>query len=157
GNYFSGHSSQGSGHEFDWSFMLSASYEVDFWGKNRATAESAQLLSGASRADRDAVALTTLAGLANDYFQLLALRERVAVAQANRDAAAQVLEVVKARFDASVASPIDLATQKAAFDSAQIAISDLQQAEVEARTALAILLGQPPENFEVTGQPLDRL
>jgi outer membrane protein, multidrug efflux system len=157
GNYFSGHSSQGGGHEFDWSAMLSASYEVDFWGKNRATANSARLLAGASRADRDAIALTTLAGVANGYFQLLALRERLAVAQANRDAAQQLLEVVQARFDAKIASPIDLATQRAAFDVAQIAISDLQQLEVEARTALSILLGRAPEHFEVKGQPLDSL
>ena len=156
-NYLAGHSSQGGGHELDWSAMLSASYEVDFWGKNRATAHSARLLAGASRAERDAVALTALAGVANGYFQLLALRERLAVAQANRDAAQQLLGVVQARFDAQVASPIDLATQKAAFAVAQIAISDLQQAEVEARTALSILLGRPPEQFEVKGQPLDSL
>jgi outer membrane protein, multidrug efflux system len=156
-NYFSGHSSQGGGHEFDWSAMLSASYEADFWGKNRATADSARLLAGASRADRDAVALTALAGVANGYFHLLALRERLAVAQANRDAAEQLLGVVQARFDARVASPIDLATQKAAFAVAQIAISDLQQAEVEARTALSILLGRAPEQLEVKGQPLDSL
>jgi outer membrane protein, multidrug efflux system len=157
GNYLSGHSSQGGGHEFDWSAMLSASYEVDFWGKNRATADSARLLAGGSRAERDAVALTALAGVANGYFQLLALRERLAVAQANRDAARQLLEIVQARFDARVASPIDLATQKAAFDVAQITISDLQQAEVEAHTALSILLGRTPEQFEVKGQPLDSL
>jgi multidrug efflux system outer membrane protein len=157
GNYLSGHSSQGGGHEFDWSAMLSASYEVDFWGKNRATADSARLLAGGSRAERDAVALTALAGVANGYFQLLALRERLAVAQANRDAARQLLEIVQARFDARVASPIDLATQKAAFDVAQITISELQQAEVEARTALSILLGRAPEHFEVKGQPLDSL
>jgi multidrug efflux system outer membrane protein len=157
GNYLAGHSSQGGGHEFDWSAMLSASYEVDFWGKNRATADSARLLAGASRADRDAIALTTLAGVANGYFQLLALRERLAVAQSNRDAAKQLLEIVQARFDVGVASPIDLATQKAALDVAQIAIPDLQQAEVEARTALSILLGRPPEQFEVKGQPLDSL
>jgi NodT family efflux transporter outer membrane factor (OMF) lipoprotein len=157
GNYLSGHSSQGGGHEFDWSVMLSASYEVDFWGKNRATADSARLLAGGSRAERDAVALTALAGVANGYFQLLSLRERLAVAQANRDAARQLLEIVQARFDAQVASPIDLATQKAAFDVAQIAISDLQQAELEARTALSILLGRAPEHFEVKGQPLDSL
>ena len=156
-NYLAGHSSQGGGHEFDWSAMLSASYEVDFWGKNRATADSARLLAGASRADRDAIALTTLAGVANGYFQLLALRERLAVAQSNRDAAKQVLEVVQARFDVRVASAVDLATQKAAFAVAQISISDLQQAEAEARTALSILLGRAPEQFEVKGQPLDSL
>jgi outer membrane protein, multidrug efflux system len=156
-NYFAGHSSQGGGHELDWAAMLSASYEVDFWGKNRATAESARLLAGASRAEQDAVALTTLAGVANGYFQLLALRERLAVAQSNRDVAKQLLDVVQARFDVSMASPIDLATQKAAFDTAQIAISDLQQTEFEARTALSLLLGRVPENFELKGQPLDSL
>jgi len=156
-NYFAGHSSQGGGHELDWAAMLSASYEVDFWGKNRATAESARLLSGASRADQDAVALTTLAGVANGYFQLLALRERLAVAQSNRDVAKQLLDVVQARFDVSMASPIELATQKAAFDTAQIAITDLQQTEFEARTALSLLLGRVPENFQVQGQPLDTL
>src|SRR5205807_621861 len=127
GNYLAGHSSQGGGHELDWAVMLSASYEVDFWGKNRATANSARLLAGASRAEQDAVALTTLAGVANGYFQLLALRERLAVAQANRDAAQQLLQIVQARFDVQVASPIDLATQKAAFDVARISIVDLQQ------------------------------
>ena len=156
-NYLAGHSSQGGGHELDWAAMLSASYEIDFWGKNRATAESARLLSGASRADQDAVALTTLAGVANGYFQLLALRERLAVAQSNRDVAKQLLDVVQARFDVSMASPIELATQKAAFDTAQIAITDLQQTEFEARTALSLLLGRVPENFQVHGQPLDTL
>jgi len=155
GNYFAGHSSQGSGHEFDWSAMLSASYEVDFWGKNRAVADSARYLAGASRAEQDTVALTTLAGVANGYFQVLALSERLAIAQSNRDTARQLLAVVQARFDAAMASPIDLATQKTALDAAQIAISDLQQTQVEARTALALLLGRAPEQFEVRGQPLD--
>ena len=92
--------------------MLSASYEVDFWGKNRATADSARFLAGASRADRDAVALTTLAGVANGYFQVLALRERLTVAQSNSDAAKQLLEIVQARFDAGMASPVELARSR---------------------------------------------
>ena len=157
GNYLAGHSSQGGGHEFDWAAMLSASYEVDFWGKNHATARSARLLAGASRAERDTIALTALAGVADGYFQLLALRERLAMAESNRDAARQLLEVVKARAGVGAASPIELATQSVAFDTAQMAISDLQQREGEARTALAILLGQMPERFEVKGQPLDSL
>jgi len=157
GNYLAGHSSQGGGHELDWAAMLSASYEVDFWGKNRATAQSARLLAGASRAERDTVALTTLAGVANGYFQLLALRERLAVAQSNRDTARQLLEVVKARLAVGAASPIELATQSAAFDAAQIAIPQLQQTQTEAGTALAILLGQIPEHFALKGQPLDSL
>jgi outer membrane protein, multidrug efflux system len=153
-NFFAGHSSQGGGHELDWSAMLSASYELDFWGKNRAVARSAQLLSSAARAERDTVVLTALAGVATGYFQVQALRERLAIARSNSDAARQLLEVVQARFDAGAASPVELAAQKTAYAVASIAILDLQQAEAEARASLAILLGRAPENFSVQDTPL---
>lgn len=157
GTYLSGHSQQGSGHEFDWFAMLSASYEVDFWGKNRATANAARLEAGASLAERDTVALTLLGGVASEYFQVLALRERLAIARANRDATKKILEAVQARFDAGVASPTELASQKAAWYTVQIAVSDLGQLEMEARAALAFLLGRPPEHFEVRADSLDSL
>ena len=41
--YFTGRSHGQSANETDWSALLSASYEVDFWGKNRATSRSAEL------------------------------------------------------------------------------------------------------------------
>jgi outer membrane protein, multidrug efflux system len=156
-NFLAGHSSQGGGHELDWSAMLSASYELDFWGKNRANALSARLLAGASRADRETIALTTLAGVSNGYFQILALRERIAIAQANLEAAHQLLQVVQARFDAGLATPVELATQKSTDDMAQIAMVELEQTEFQAHAALSLLLGRAPENFEVRGQPLDEL
>jgi len=156
-SYLAGHSSQGGGHELDWSAMLSASYELDFWGKNRAAAQSARLLAGASRADRDTIALTTLAGVSNGYFQILALRERLVIAHANQEAAHHLLQAVQARFDVGLATPVELATQKSTYDMAQIAIVDLEQTEFEARAALSLLLGRAPENFEVKGMPLDEL
>jgi outer membrane protein, multidrug efflux system len=153
--YLAGHSDAGGGHELDWFGMLSASYEVDFWGKNRAIANAARFGAGASRAERDTVALTLLGGVAGEYFQVLSLRERLANARASSDAAQSSLNAVQARFDAGVASPTELAAQKAVLYSEQIAISDLQQMEMEARAALALLLGRPPEGFEVAGTSLD--
>jgi len=157
GNYLGGHSQQVSGHELDWFAMLSASYEVDFWGKNHATANAARLQAGASRADRDTVALTMLGAVADEYFQVLALRERITIARANSDATHKVLEVVQARFDSGVASPVELAEQKAAVDAAQIALLDLEQSEAQTRAALASLLGRVPEKFEIEGKSLDLL
>ena len=156
-NYLAGHSHQGSGHELDWFAMLSASYEVDFWGKNRATARAATLQAGASRAERDALALTILGAVAEQYFQVLALRERLGIARSNAAAAQKILEVVRARFEAGAASPVELAAQRAALDGAQIAASDLEQQESEARTAVALLLGRVPENFDIRGTSLDPL
>lgn len=156
-NYLAGHSSQGGGHELDWSAMLTASYEIDFWGKNRDTAHAARYRAAAARAERETVGLTTLAAVADQYFKLLALRERLAIAKSNSGAAAQLLELTQARFDAGVAAPVELAAQRAEVDSAQIAVSDLEQNEQEARDALAVLIGRAPEHFEVHAEDLSAL
>jgi multidrug efflux system outer membrane protein len=144
-----------SAHETDWSALLSASYEVDFWGKNRALAASAKLQGGATQADRDTVMLTTLTSVANTYFQVLSVRERLTIAQSNLDTAKQVLQVIEARYNAGVASPVELATQRAAVAAAELALPPLQQQEIENRGALALLVGSNPEAFDIESQSLD--
>jgi NodT family efflux transporter outer membrane factor (OMF) lipoprotein len=156
-NYLAGHSVNGSAHETDWAALLSASYEVDFWGKNRATANSARYLAIASRADRDTVALTTLAGVADGYFQVLALRERLTVARSNADAAKGLLQVVDSRYQVGLANPVEVATQKAALASAELAIPELEQSQQEAAASLAVLLGRAPEDFKLAGAALESL
>ncbi len=157
GNFLAGHSSNGGAHELDWSALLSASYEVDFWGKNRATANAARLLGTAARADRDTLALTTLAGVANGYFELLSIRERLKLAKANLDSARGLLDVVEARFNAGSSDPVTLATQRTVLASAQLVLPDLKQREQEALTALALLIGRPPEGFDVPDAMLDSI
>jgi outer membrane protein TolC len=49
----------------NYSASLSASYELDFWGKNREAAQAAEETAVANRFDRDVVALTTLTSVAN--------------------------------------------------------------------------------------------
>jgi NodT family efflux transporter outer membrane factor (OMF) lipoprotein len=156
-NYLAGRSSGGSAHETDWAALLSASYEVDFWGKNRATARSASRLADAARADRDTVALTTLAAVADGYFQVLSLRERLDIAKSNLDAAQKLLDVIQMRFNVGLSNPVELATQKAALAAAGLAIPELKRQEAEALAALALLLGRAPENFSVEGRALDAL
>jgi len=156
-NFLAGHSVNGTAHETDWSALLSASYEVDFWGKNRATANSAKYLAIASRADRDTVALTTLSGVANGYFQVLTLRERLSIARGNLDAARGLLAIVESRYKVGLSNPVELATQKAALAAAELTIPELEQLEEEALAALAVLLGRPPEGFTIKGAPVESL
>ncbi len=157
GNYYAGHSVHGSAHEFDWTALLSASYEIDFWGKNRATANAGRFLDAAARADRDNIELTTLAGVANGYFEVLSLRERSHIAQSNLEAARGLLDVVEARFQNGLANPVELATQRSVLATAQLALPELKQREEEARTALALLLGRPPEGLRIDEASLDSL
>jgi NodT family efflux transporter outer membrane factor (OMF) lipoprotein len=156
-NYLAGHSSAGSAHETDWGVLMSASYEVDFWGKNRAAARSASRLADAALADRDTLALTTLAAVADGYFQVLSLRERLDIAKSNLDAAQKLLDVIQSRFDVGLSNPVELATQRAALAAAGLVIPELKRQEAEALAALALLLGRAPENFSVEGRALDAL
>src|SRR5262249_30089051 len=148
-NRFGGHSREGSATETDWSALLSASYEIDFWGKNRAASDSARNALVASRADRDTLALTTLAAVANEYFQLLSVRERLELARANVDAAKKLADIVSARYKVGLANPSDVAAQKAALAVAQLQIPDLERMEEESVNALAGFLGRQPEGFGV--------
>lgn len=154
---FSGRSHGASAHETDWSALLSAAYEVDFWGKNSAAASALGYSASAARSDRDALALTTTAGVANTYFQVLSLRERLTLAEANVHSTREVLEIIQARFDAGAATAAELAAQRAAVANAELSIAPLQQQELEALGALALLVGRVPESFVVEARQLDGL
>lgn len=121
---------------------LSASYEVDFWGGNRASAAAAQASLQASAFDRDTVRLTVTAGVANAWLQAVALRERIAIGLRNLGNAERLLTVVTSRANAGSATQLELAQQRGLVAGQQRALAALRQQEAEARTAIAILLGQ---------------
>jgi NodT family efflux transporter outer membrane factor (OMF) lipoprotein len=156
-NSFYGQANGTSLHETDYNAGLNVSYELDFWGKNRDLLDSARAQVRASEADRATVALTVTSGVATTYFQLLSLRERLAVARANLQSAQEILGVVQRRVTAGFSPNSDLLQQRAALAAQLAAIPPLEQQELEARNALAILLGRVPEGFSVTGDSLGAL
>jgi multidrug efflux system outer membrane protein len=143
----------GTGNQFG--VDLQASYELDIWGKtqDQLTAADENLLS--SRYAHQVEALTITAGVATTYFDVLALRERIAIAQQNIEAANRILTITKAKVDNGVSSRLDLAQQQAQLAGQEAQIPALQEQEKEATFALAILLGRMPEGFDVQGKTLD--
>ena len=77
--------------------ILSASYEIDFWGKNRSQVEAAEQSAFASRFDVGTVTLTTQASVANTYFAMLGAQDRLAIQQQNLEIAQRVLRVIRDR------------------------------------------------------------
>jgi NodT family efflux transporter outer membrane factor (OMF) lipoprotein len=133
---------------------IGASYEFDFWGSNRSLLRGAEASNRATRADRETVALTAISATATTYFQLLSLRERLAIARLNLENAQAVLAVTEARVRNGVASPLELAQQRQTIAGQQAQIPQFEQQELETRAALALLLGRPPEGFDVMAQDL---
>ncbi|MBS0469521.1 MAG: efflux transporter outer membrane subunit [Proteobacteria bacterium] len=132
-----------------------ASYEVDLWGLNRDQLRAAEQNELSARYSRQTVALTVTSDVANTYFDVLALRERITIAKQNIDAAKRILAITEAKVTNGVSSNLELAQQRAQLASEEATIPALEEQEREARYALAILLGKPPEGFDVKAVNLD--
>ncbi len=133
---------------------LSASYELDLWGRNAAGVRGAEASLRATAFDRDAARLTLIAGVASAYFEVLSLRGRLAVARENLAIAERVFSLVSARARAGAVSPLDVARQEAAVLSQRAALLPLEQQERQTLAALAVLVGRLPQGFEVKAQAL---
>jgi NodT family efflux transporter outer membrane factor (OMF) lipoprotein len=139
--------------------QLSASYEVDFWGRNRSNRESAEQNLRASRFDAGAVAITTEASLANSFFQVLATQQQLRVQTENLEAARRILGVIRAQVAAGVATGLDLAQQETVVAQQEAQLPALRQTVAQGINAIAVLTGRPPQEFTLatTGFPALRI
>ena len=136
---------------------LNASYELDFWGKNRAALRSAEQGAVASRYDLEVIALSTMAAVANQYFTVLDSQDRLRIAHDNLRAALRVLDTIKQRRDVGTASELDLAQQESVVATQRASIPPLEQAVLQNKNTLAVLIGRAPEFANIRGGSLDRL
>jgi NodT family efflux transporter outer membrane factor (OMF) lipoprotein len=128
---------------------LAASYELDFWGKNRGLRDAARAAAAASRYDRQTVELTVISSVASTYFQALELRDRIAVAQQNLDNGQKILKGFRAEQSAGTATGLDVAQQETTVALLNAAIPPLLQQFRQTVNTLAVLIGRTPESVDV--------
>jgi len=136
---------------------LSATYEIDFWGGQRASRDSAQFALQASEFDQATVELTLLSGVANTYAQALSLREQSRIAELNLANAQNVLKLVQTRFDSGSATALELAQQKSLVAAQQRQLPLVQQQAQDALIGLAALLGRPVQQLALGQDRFDQL
>ncbi len=147
----------GSSERVAYSTSLSASYEIDFWGKNRAAMRAAEELAVASRFDREVVALTTVVTVANSYFLVLEAQDRLRIARENLAAATRVYNLIKQRFDVGTASALDTAQQESLVATVRASIPPLEETLRQNQVTLAVLIGRTPQAVRVRGGSMSRL
>ena len=130
---------------------LTASYMVDFWGKNRATLYAAEESAAVSRYNEEVVALTTIVSVADAYFQVLAAQDQLRIAHHNLTDAERILTVVQHQFSGGTATQLEVSEQEALVWTQRALIPPLEVVLRQNMDALAVLIGRPPENFEVRG------
>ncbi|MHB8476662.1 MAG: efflux transporter outer membrane subunit [Steroidobacteraceae bacterium] len=137
--------------------LLSASYELDFWGKNRALRDAARAAATASRYDRQTIALTVVSSVATTYFQALELRDRIQVAQQNLENSEKILKGFKAEQSAGTATGLDVAQQATTVALLNAALPPLLQQLRQTVHALAVLVGKTPESVDIDTGTLTNL
>lgn len=136
---------------------LSASYMLDFWGKNRATLYAAEKNAIASRYNRDVVALSTVVSVATAYLQVLGAQDQLRVARNNLAASTRILNLIRKQFAGGTASQLDLSQQEALVATVQASIPPFEVTLEQNVAALAVLVSRPATNFKVKGSSLSRL
>ena len=149
--------SSGGGTFSQGSLGLTASYMLDFWGKNRATLHAAEESATASRYNREVVTLTAIVTVANTYFQVLSAQDQLRVARRNLAAAERILTLIKQQFAGGTASQLDVSQQETQVATERAAIPPLEITLRQNIAALAVLVGRAPANFAVKGGTMTQI
>lgn len=139
------------------SASLSLSYELDLWGRISAGVQAANANLEGSRLDLATARLTLISGVANAYFQVLALRARLAVARDTLAAAERIFAIIEVRYRNGAASALDVSRQKATVLNQRAVIQPLEIQEKQTLRALAVLLGSVPQEFSLQSPPLEQV
>ncbi len=136
---------------------LQVSYDLDFWGRNRALAQAAQASAVATRFDQATVALNVVTSVASTYFQVLAGQDRLAVAERNLRDAERILGAFRARLTVGTSNALDVSQQEALVAGQRAGLPNLRNTIEQQRVALGILTGVAPERQSIEGGSLEKL
>lgn len=135
----------------------SISYEVDLWGKNRNSAQSANYRVDASQFDREALRLVVTSDVTDFYSQVLSLNDRIRIAEFNLKNAEEILRIIEARFAQGSVSGLEVSQQRVAVNGFRTTLTALVEARSTTANALAILLGRAPQNLAAPAAELASL
>jgi multidrug efflux system outer membrane protein len=136
---------------------ISASYEIDFWGKNLDALRAAEATALGNRFDAGTVWLTTSSSIATTYFTALSYRDRLEIARHNVRAASDVLNYYRGRLSAGTSSLLDVSQQEALVAGYRAQIPSFESQYRQEVLALGILVGEAPERIQLTPVPLTKL
>ena len=123
---------------------LGLSYEVDLFGRLRASAAAAGAELQASEAARDGVRLAVAAQVAKSYFSLRSLDEQVELTRRTVNLREEALALQRRRHAGGVISEFDLRQLEAETAAVRALLPPLERDLEREEAALAVLLGRTP-------------
>jgi NodT family efflux transporter outer membrane factor (OMF) lipoprotein len=129
------------------------SYELDFWGKNRAAYASALGQARAAEVDAFAARLALSASIAQAYVQLQRAYLQLDVAEQTLAERGQIYKLTQERFAAGIDSRLAVKQAESALPAMREQIAQWQETIALTRNQLAALLGQGPDRGLAIARP----
>jgi NodT family efflux transporter outer membrane factor (OMF) lipoprotein len=124
---------------------LTASYEVDVWGRIRSQWEAARLEAAAARAQAEALAITLTSEIAENWLELVYQRERMALIDEQIETSEKFYKLTLLRLSQGTATALDVTQQKQNLESLRGQLSLARSAAGTAQNQVAVLVGQAPQ------------
>jgi NodT family efflux transporter outer membrane factor (OMF) lipoprotein len=127
---------------------LSASWEIDFWGKYRRAiqANDAAFLGSIDAYDASLVSLT--ASIAQTYINIRTLQAQIAVAEANVTAQTESLRIATVQYNSGQTSQLDVEQAQTQLGITEASVPTLKAQLQAQKDALAVLLGLTPDQID---------
>lgn len=137
-------------HIFDYAqtqLGLTASWEIDFWGKFRRALESADAGFQAAVANYNNALVSLTADVARAYITIRTLEKRLSIARQNVDTQRETLQLAEIRFNGGTTSERDVAQARTVLANTQASIPNIEIGLRQQQNALSVLLGMPPSHI----------
>ena len=136
--------------------IISASWEIDVWGRLRRATEAARADLLSSEEGRRTVILTLVTAVANAYIELRSLDRQLEISQSTAATREGTYKLFRMRFDKGVISELELSQVESEYEEALAAIPAFEKFIAQQENALSVLLGQNPRKIS-RGKSLDQL
>lgn len=128
---------------------LTASWEVDLFGKITAAAKEKKLVYKATRAEYDAAMVSLCAELATDYVKLRVWQAQYELANRHIETQQRIVDITEARLEAGIGSMLDVTQAKIVLSSTKATIPSLENSIHTMINAIALLTGSYPDELPV--------
>jgi NodT family efflux transporter outer membrane factor (OMF) lipoprotein len=121
-----------------------ASWELDLFGRLKASVWQAEATAKAREADLQDVLVTLAADVATRYVDVRSYQRRLAIAEANATSQQESYELTGFRAKAGLTTELDVEQARTNLESTRASIVSLQSQLAQSKHALAVLLGELP-------------
>lgn len=133
--------------------LLSASWEVDLWGRIRRETEAARANLLATEEARRGVTLTLISSVISTYITLLDFDAQLRIAAATAEGRRKSVDVFEMRLAAGWISEFEMSQVRGEYESALAAIPPLKLVIATQEHALSVLVGRNPGAIARSGEP----